>query len=141
MDYFKATESQVLICDCHSDEHQILIHYDEDDREVYLHVHLASQGFWSRLIYAIKYLFGYKSKYGAWDSFIFRRQDAHKLSGAAVFLTSPRVDPMDFHRHPYTCDCSGGDKCERFNGTGDGQMGSRDGWFQCPCGEYKQRKL
>lgn len=95
MDFFNNTDSQVLICDCHSDDHQILIHYDDEDREVYLHIHLASRGFWARLKYAFKYVFGYKSRYGAWDSFIFRKQDSKKLEDVVKFLNAPRYDELD----------------------------------------------
>lgn len=151
MDSFQNTESQVLICECHSDEHQILIHYDDEDREVYLHVHLIKRNFWYRLWYGIKYVFGYKSRYGAWDSFIFRKQDGYKLHNASQFLNGfygKEVDPDDlssglfpFQMHPATCDCSGNEKCERFNKTGEGEMIKKDGWLQCPCGEFKQHKL
>jgi hypothetical protein len=64
--------TEVVICKCSSSEHQIIIRTfenDEDD-EIYLDIHLASRPFLERVKYAFKYIFGYKSKYGAWDEFI-----------------------------------------------------------------------
>jgi hypothetical protein len=70
--FCKMTET-VLICSCNSTEHQIVIYLEKDDLygpEAYVHIHLVKRSFWYRLKYAIKYVFGYKSKYGAWDEFI-----------------------------------------------------------------------
>jgi hypothetical protein len=63
-----------MLCDCNSPSHQIIIGYDEHVEgwpEIYLSIHLIKRGFWRRLKYAVKYLFGYKSRYGAWDEFLF----------------------------------------------------------------------
>lgn len=49
---------------------------------------LLQQNFWQRLKYAIKYVFGYKSKYGAFDEFIFRKEDADKLQSIVDYLKS-----------------------------------------------------
>lgn len=82
-------EKEVLLCDCHSSDHQILIFFDKDDKEnidVYAHVHLAKRKFWSRVKYGFKYIFGYKSRYGAWDEFIFNPEDADKLQAVVDYL-------------------------------------------------------
>lgn len=42
--------------------------------------------------------------------------------------------------HPFTCDRSGGESCERNNGTGEGEMSCIDGNFTCPCRKYVQHK-
>jgi len=43
----KLEETEILLCSCYSDEHQILVHYNEDDKELYLDVHLSSyHNFW-----------------------------------------------------------------------------------------------
>jgi hypothetical protein len=60
----------VLICDCHSTEHQMVFYHDPENKLFYCHVHLIKYGFWIRFKHAIKYLLGYKSRYGAWDEFI-----------------------------------------------------------------------
>lgn len=80
----------VILCDCNSSEHQMLIFYDKEDetKEVYLHVHLIRRGFIERVKYAFKYIFGYKSRFGAWDEFILNPDDADKLQSVVNFLRS-----------------------------------------------------
>lgn len=66
-------KQHLLICSCHSTDHQIVIYKESDPLygpECYVHIHLVRRSFWYRLKYAIKYIFGYKSCYGAWDEFI-----------------------------------------------------------------------
>ena len=69
-------ENNILICDCLSVEHQIVISRYTDDsynsKMVLAQIHLSSnRGFFSRLKHGIKYIFGYKCKYGDWDKFVF----------------------------------------------------------------------
>jgi hypothetical protein len=51
--------------------------------DLYLGIHLDNCGgrFWRRLWYAVRYLFGYKSRYGAWDELILDVETACKLRG------------------------------------------------------------
>jgi hypothetical protein len=50
-------------------------------------MHLITyKSFWKRLVYGIKYIFGHKSKYGAWDEFIFNPNDADKLQELVDYL-------------------------------------------------------
>lgn len=85
---------EVLICECNSDEHQYLIYYGEDVYEngqkfqsVYIHPHLITyKSFWKRVIIGIKYIFGYKTKYGHWDEFIINPKDADKLQEVVDYL-------------------------------------------------------
>lgn len=70
-----------MICDCHSLEHQ-LIFWKPDDKEyskLYVYPHLIHRGFGRRIVSAFKYIFGYKSRYGAWDEFIFNNENLLKL--------------------------------------------------------------
>lgn len=46
---------------------------------MYCSVHLIAGGFWCRLKNSIKYLFGCKYRYGDFDEFIFKQEDAEKL--------------------------------------------------------------
>lgn len=69
-------KTDLLLCSCHSDEHQIIIHHDLEDRLVYLHIHLAGRPFFKRLIAGVKYIFGYKCRYGAWDEMILTSDQA-----------------------------------------------------------------
>jgi hypothetical protein len=47
---------------------------------------LVKKSFWSRLKYGLKYIFGYKSQYGAWDEFILNPNDADKLQDVVDYL-------------------------------------------------------
>lgn len=76
-------------CECHSSDHTILVDYDHEQRELYLAIHLSqSKNFWGRLVHAVKYVFGYTSRYGAWDEVILRQQDCAQL----VTLLQKRVE-------------------------------------------------
>lgn len=78
----KTLTPSLLICECSSTEHQIVIHYNEDDNIAYCHVHLTThKNFFKRLWAALRYTFGYKSKYGAWDEFILTPAHAKQLEG------------------------------------------------------------
>lgn len=78
----------ICVCECSSVEHQIVFSRfsDVDEKEVFASIHLIKLNFWKRLVYAIKYLFGYKCKYGAFEEFIFRPEDADKLQVLANYL-------------------------------------------------------
>lgn len=90
----KTWDKDILLCECHSDEHQMLLLYNEEEygneqkyNMCYVHVHLIThKSFWKRLIHGIKYIFGHKSKYGAWDEFIFNPNDADKLQELVDYL-------------------------------------------------------
>lgn len=45
-----------------------------------------------RIINAIKYIFGYRSRYGHFDEFIFQKKDAHKLVKIAKHLDKNVLD-------------------------------------------------
>ena len=80
--------SEILICDCHSTEHQIVVHFDNDDRhpEVYMHIYLNKKSFWERLVHGIKYIFGYQCRFGAFEEFIFNPDDADRLQDVVNHL-------------------------------------------------------
>ncbi len=69
-------------CECFSDEHTLKFTFDKENKELYTSVFLFNyEPIWKRIWTAIKYVFGYKSKYGDWDSFSMRIEDADKLIG------------------------------------------------------------
>lgn len=82
--------NELFICQCANTEHQLIFSYfpDDNENEVYVSVHLSPDRFWKRLVNAVKYLFGYRSKYGDFDEFIFRNQDADKLQSVVNYLRS-----------------------------------------------------
>lgn len=85
------TIKDVILCDCNSSDHQVLVFYDkkDEDKNAYLNIHLTNnRGFMDRVKYAFKYIFGYKSRYGAWDEFILNPADADKFQAMVDFLRS-----------------------------------------------------
>lgn len=81
-------ERELFICSCENTEHQIVFSWFEDDdvANVFATIHLHKKPFWTRLKYGIKYIFGYQSRYGAFDEFIFNREDAEKLGRIVEYL-------------------------------------------------------
>ena len=81
---------ELLLCECNSSEHQMIMRYFEDDQEstIFVDIHLVKRTFWDRLKYAVKYLFGYKSKYGAWDEIILGPQHIKSLESVVKYLKS-----------------------------------------------------
>lgn len=70
----------IVECSCYSDEHLLLLHWFSDDKdEMYVSVHLKELSFWKRIKLAIKYIFGYKSKFGHFESFVWDREQVCKL--------------------------------------------------------------
>lgn len=78
----KLVRKDVLFCVCGSNEHQIvftLYNWGEGELEKYLEeepaenlscdisIYLQDQPFWKRVRTAIRYIFGYKCRYGSWD--------------------------------------------------------------------------
>jgi hypothetical protein len=89
----------VLICECHSTDHQILLMYSEDEHPTgttypvcYAHIHLNKRPFWQRVKYSIKYIFGYKCRFGAFDEFLFNPEDADKLEKLVNYLRNEKND-------------------------------------------------
>lgn len=87
-------EHELFVCQCNNTEHQLIFSYfpDDEDREVYVSVHLTPEySIWRRIWMAIKYIFGYRSCYEHFDEFIFKHSDADKLQKVVNFLKSESV--------------------------------------------------
>lgn len=69
-------EKDFILCSCNNMEHQFTLLHDVEDNELYMIVHLSKVNLWNRMRNAIKYVFGYNSKYGDWDEFVFTFEDA-----------------------------------------------------------------
>lgn len=83
----KTDNEILLICDCSSAEHQMIVRWDNDDNEVYVTINLPQhKSFWRRLWYGLKYAFGYKCRYGAFDEVILRKEDADNLQKVVDYL-------------------------------------------------------
>ena len=82
-------QQETLICQCNSIEHQISFSWIEDkelEGEVYMEIHLAKLSFLDRLKHGIKYIFGYRCRYGDFDEVILKKEDVHKLEKVVEFL-------------------------------------------------------
>lgn len=73
-------------CMCFSDEHTIKVSLDYDDidgfdiPELSITIFLCNyDNVWKRFWSAVKYVLGYKCKYGHWDGFLLKPKDAEKL--------------------------------------------------------------
>jgi hypothetical protein len=95
-------KTEIILCDCYSPEHQIIVHYDNDENElgekypmIYLYVHLNKLPFWKRLKYGIKYIFGRKSRYGAFEEFIVNPEDIDKFENIVSHLKNNKKVLVD----------------------------------------------
>jgi len=71
---------EYMECRCMSPEHLLKFHLDLEDGDLCLDFHLADWTPWYKRIWtAVKYVFGYKSKYGDFDEFIFKDEDVDRL--------------------------------------------------------------
>ena len=76
----KIDELPIMICECNSYEHQIHVWHEPESDELYFEIHLTTHhGLLWRLWRALKYTFGYKSRYGNWDEFLMKPEDRKKL--------------------------------------------------------------
>lgn len=68
-------------CECSSMEHNARIDvfpgYEQDpEPRMFLSMHLKTGDFWYRLVKGIKYILGYRSRYGEYDEIIINKQTA-----------------------------------------------------------------
>lgn len=70
-------KERILICDCHSFEHQAIFWQEpEYGNNLHIYIHLITyRNFFRRLWFGLKYAFGYKSRFSAWDQFIFNDEN------------------------------------------------------------------
>lgn len=68
-------------CTCMDPEHVLRFAYCPDDEfeEVCIEIHLASRQWYVRLWQAIKHVFGYKSRYGNFGSWVLDPEDTQRL--------------------------------------------------------------
>jgi len=73
-------ENTFIICDCTSDEHIIRFVYEPTEKDLSMSVHLCDyRNVFQRMWVAIKYVLGYKSKYGHWDCVVFNNATKQQL--------------------------------------------------------------
>lgn len=94
-------KTETFYCDLNSPEHVFRFvvsecEFDNQDIELYLEVYLNQyRSFFQRLMVAIKYLFGYKSKYGHWDVTTLSEDDVQRLF---VFIHQHRTKLLKLKR-------------------------------------------
>lgn len=77
----------LLLCDCSSAEHQMIVRWDNDDNEVYVTINLPQhKSFWRRLWHGLMYAFGHKCRYGDFEEVILRKEDANNLQKVVDYL-------------------------------------------------------
>lgn len=87
-------EDHYFSCACHSDDHVFRFVFDPDDRELYLSVFLCQYRPWyKRLWYAARYVLGYRSRYGDWDSTTIREKDIPRLRDLCDRALAPSQKP------------------------------------------------
>ena len=77
---------EIILCQCGNTEHQIIFTAFEGEPEVYMSVHLNKLPLLKRIVCAIKYIFGYKSKYGDFDEVIIGKDEIHKFEKILEFM-------------------------------------------------------
>lgn len=81
-------EKDIIICECNSTEHQMVFLYNNDDQYpmIFIHIHLNKQPIFKRIKNAIKYIFGYQSRFGMFDEFIVNPEDIGKFEKIVEYL-------------------------------------------------------
>jgi hypothetical protein len=70
-------EKHIISCSCTSDEHSVVFKFDEED--LYVVTFLQTGTFWDRIVIGIKYILGFKSRYGEFSETILNKKEAEKL--------------------------------------------------------------
>ena len=86
-------ERELIVCECGLTEHQFLLAlYEwEDEVEVYLESHLSTyRNFFKRVWVAIRYIFGYRCKYGEWDCVMLGEEQLQQMLDF-IFMASVRI--------------------------------------------------
>lgn len=82
-------ESTFFECQCTSSEHTLKFIYDEENKELYTEIYLGQyRNIVRRIFVAIKYVLGYKCKYGDFDCFMFKSSDVKKLQKLLKVVTN-----------------------------------------------------
>lgn len=76
-------QTEYFECSCHSPEHTLSLAFDDDEDlpAIYGHVFLGENPWYKRVWMAVKYVFGYKCKYGHFDEFVFNPEDCDRMIG------------------------------------------------------------
>jgi hypothetical protein len=82
-------KTKYVECACSSAEHTIRLVLDKEEHEIYLEVFLANHdSFIKRGITAIKYLFGYKCRYGHFEGALLTQPQIRELINTFIEFDS-----------------------------------------------------
>lgn len=71
---------EIFNCECYSPEHTFNLFFDKEKGDLYLEVFLSTRKPWYERIWpAIKYIFGYRQKYGHFDECIINKDKSIQL--------------------------------------------------------------
>lgn len=74
---------EIFVCDCSDASHNIIFQlweWGDEHPELSVHVNLGDYpSFWRRVWLAVRYIFGYKSKYGQYDVMTIRVEDLPRM--------------------------------------------------------------
>lgn len=70
-------------CLCGSPDHQFDLSWDEDEAWISIHLSPVDSVF-DRLVRAVRYVFGYRSRYGDWDCPALSTEDVQRLHNATA---------------------------------------------------------
>lgn len=72
-------EVHFFLCQCSHPEHTLRIDYEKDPNFLTFEIFLARLPWYKRIWHGIKYICGFKSKYGDFTSIIFHPKDADRM--------------------------------------------------------------
>lgn len=99
-------KDELIICECSSAEHQMVLRYDDDKnlgRQVFVEIHLVPLAWYKRLWLGIKYIFGYKCCYGNFEEMILSPKHARQIYNLYRFFR-PVVSPTELGKIEGRCD-------------------------------------
>ena len=80
MEQKEPMQSHYFDCQCSSPEHTLRFVYDSEYNELYTEIFLCqNRNIFQRIWVAIKYIFGFKCRYGHWDCWLLRQEDCSQL--------------------------------------------------------------
>jgi len=83
---------KLFLCQCESVEHIFILSVEEDI--AFVEIHLASLPFLKRLILAVRYLFGYRGRYGNFDEILLTPSTALELGDSLIEWASGEAYPF-----------------------------------------------
>lgn len=85
-------EHIIAVCRCGDVRHQIVFLVDDEDNMCYMEVLLNKLPWYKRLIIGIKYIFGCRCRYGAFEEVVLDEEDASKFFRIAHCLAKIEYD-------------------------------------------------